>query len=88
MSDNTKILVVDDDAFSRNLLSAVLGVGAAYPLLMAENGNDALTIAGAERPGLVLLDVELPDIDGYDVCRQIRQTGWRSRHSGDLRLRQ
>ena len=75
MSEVTKILVVDDDAFTRDLFEAALGDG--YRLLAAENGRDALMIAGAtgdEAPDLVLLDVELPDIDGYEVCRRLRQT--------------
>lgn len=71
MSDGTKILVVDDDAFTRDLFEAALDGG--YRLLLAENGRDALMIAGAEHPDLILLDVELPDIDGYEICRQLRQ---------------
>ncbi|MDP2810326.1 MAG: response regulator [Rhodocyclaceae bacterium] len=71
MSDGTKILVVDDDAFTRDLFEAALGDG--YQLLLAENGRDALMIAAAESLDLILLDVELPDIDGYEICRQLRQ---------------
>lgn len=71
MSEGTNILVVEDDAFTRDLFEVALGDG--YALSQAENGRDALMIAAAERPDLILLDVELPDIDGYAVCRQLRR---------------
>lgn len=71
MSDVARILIVDDDAFSRELFEAALE--DKYRLLQAENGRDALMIAAGEGPDLILLDVELPDIDGYEVCRQLRQ---------------
>ena len=72
MRDGTRILVVDDDAFTRDLFEAALE--GDYQLLLAESGRDGLMIAGAEHPDLILLDVELPDIDGYEICREIRQT--------------
>lgn len=71
MSDRAKILIVDDDAFSRDLFEAALE--DQYRLLQAENGRDALMMAAGECPDLILLDVELPDIDGYEVCRRLRQ---------------
>lgn len=71
MSDDAKILIVEDDAFNRDLFEAALE--DKYRLLQAENGRDALMIAAAECPDLILLDVELPDVDGYEVARQLRQ---------------
>lgn len=73
MSENEKILVVDDDSFTRELYDVMLA--ERYSLLHAETGSDALMIAAAERPALILLDVELPDLDGYEVCRRLRSDG-------------
>lgn len=46
--------------------------GQGYEILGAQMGRDAVEKAVAEKPGLVLLDINLPDIDGYEVCRQLR----------------
>lgn len=73
MNENTKILVVDDDCLVRELYGAMLA--GHYRLLLAETGRDALMIAAAGRPDLILLDVELPDLDGYEVCRRLRGAG-------------
>jgi DNA-binding response OmpR family regulator len=73
MSENEKILVVDDDSFTRELYDVMLA--ERYSLLHAETGSDALMIAAAERPALILLDVELTDLDGYEVCRRLRSDG-------------
>src|SRR5947209_1478217 len=66
------ILVVDDDPASRELVTCLLE-GIGYPTVEAETGESALVAAGEQRPELVLLDVRLPGISGYEVCRQLRQ---------------
>lgn len=71
MDGNTKILVVDDDPFMREMVEEVLGT--SYQLIIAENGADALMLAQAEHPALILLDVEMPGMNGYETCRQIKQ---------------
>lgn len=65
-----KILVVDDDQDIRELVIFTLQL-AGYEMLYATNGKDALKICKEEHPTLVILDVRLPEISGYDLCRQI-----------------
>ena len=64
------ILVVDDNLASRYSTSRMLRA-AGFSVIEAGNGRDALALA-AHRPDLVILDVDLPDIDGFEVCRQLR----------------
>ena len=70
-SDNQTILVVDDSADSlcqkRRLLSR-----HGYAILEARNGTDALSLAALERPALVLLNVNLPDISGFEICERLK----------------
>lgn len=65
------ILVVDDDPEIRRALASILGV-RSYGLMFAENGEEALSIASANPPDVVVLDLSLPGIDGFDVCREMR----------------
>jgi class 3 adenylate cyclase/CheY-like chemotaxis protein len=67
-----KILVVDDLPQNVKLLADLLSV-KGYAVVTAACGRDALTVLEAERPDLVLLDVMMPDMSGYDVCRKIRE---------------
>jgi two-component system OmpR family response regulator len=65
------ILVVDDDADFRALVVSALAQAGFEPL-EAATGNDALDCAARKRPSLVILDVRLPDLSGYEVCRELR----------------
>jgi two-component system cell cycle response regulator len=65
-----KILIVDDVATNRIVLKAKLK-GARYETVQARNGVEALRAARSERPNLILLDAELPDIHGIEVCREL-----------------
>ena len=67
----TKILNVNDDAASRYLWKRILR-DAGYQVREAETGHAALCEVRTDRPDLVLLDVKLPDVDGFSVCRQIK----------------
>ncbi len=67
-----KILVADDNPASRELLRAVLK-GPDREILEACHGGQALEIALREGPDLVLLDIEMPVIDGFGVLRRLRQ---------------
>ena len=64
------VLVVDDNPATRYSTSRILK-SAGFKILEAETGLDAVEIAKS-RPDVVVLDVNLPDIDGYEVCRQLR----------------
>ena len=66
------VLVADDDPTQRLLLTAALEQGG-FRVVVAEDGRSALKQFTAEKPELVLLDVNMPDMDGYAVCREIRQ---------------
>jgi two-component system cell cycle response regulator len=67
-----KILIVDDDPTSTKLLESVLA-SDRYEILKACNGKDALEQAFANLPDLILLDVMMPDIDGFEVTRTIKR---------------
>lgn len=67
-----RVLVIEDDtALAKFLKSLLESVG--YHVHTEESGAPALTYAAEHRPHLVILDLRLPDIDGYQVCRQLRQ---------------
>jgi adenylate cyclase len=65
------ILVVDDTPANVRLLEAVL-VPRGYAVLVAESGQAALDLITGQRPDLVLLDILMPGMDGYEVCRRVR----------------
>ena len=67
------ILVVDDDADLRRLLERELAV-AGYRVVAAASGGEAIERARRLQPSLVLLDVNLPDMDGIEVLRQLKQS--------------
>ena len=67
-----KVLVVEDDIFMVDLISQALK-SDEYTLLLAKNGTEGIEKCQAEHPNLVLLDIILPDQNGFDVLRQIRQ---------------
>jgi two-component system, OmpR family, response regulator len=73
MSD-AKVLVVDDDEFIRDLTSSALRI-AGFATATSGTGLDALASIERQRPDLVVLDVGLPGVDGFEVCRRLRASG-------------
>lgn len=73
MATKQKILIVDDDVNIAELISLYL-TKECFDTLMVHDGEEALTNFKSYEPGLVLLDLMLPGIDGYEVCREIRKT--------------
>lgn len=71
-SERPKILVVDDHSSSRMMAAALLSV-EGYEVLEAENGLKALDCVTMADPDLILLDVMMPEMDGYEVCRRLKQ---------------
>ena len=67
-----KILVVDDEDFIAEIVTQLFD-GEPVAIRHAKNGYEAGKLAERERPDLILLDILLPDIDGRDVCRHIRE---------------
>jgi adenylate cyclase len=68
---SAKILVVDDTPQNLKLVGDLLGT-KGYAVATASNGEEALARMGSEKPDLVLLDVMMPGMSGYDVCRKLR----------------
>jgi CheY-like chemotaxis protein len=66
-----KILVVDDDVVVQKLLSQILE-REGYQIISAKDGIDAMLLVRKERPDLVVLDIMMPHLNGYDVCRTIK----------------
>jgi two-component system cell cycle response regulator DivK len=65
------ILVVEDQEDNRHILRDLLG-NAGYELTEAENGEEAIAAVAKRRPDLILMDIQLPIIDGYETTRRIR----------------
>jgi signal transduction histidine kinase len=66
-------LIVDDEPAGRETIESIL-TGQEYSLDMAENGFEALNKAASLQPDLILLDIMMPGMDGYEVCQRIRST--------------
>lgn len=69
-----KILVVDDEQSITDLLEYNLRQNG-YQVVVARDGHEALRLARAEQPDLIVLDLMLPGPDGFDVCRELRREG-------------
>ncbi|NPV84989.1 MAG: response regulator [Anaerolineae bacterium] len=76
--NNARLLVVEDDADISNMLQLFFK-NLGYNVDIATRGNDALEKTRQVMPHLIILDIMLPDIDGYEVCRQLR-TNLRTSH--------
>ncbi len=72
MNPPEKILIVDDTPTNIRLLTEALEP-LGYEILAASNGGQGLKIAARSRPDLILLDVVMPDMDGYSVCRTLKE---------------
>ena len=70
-NDTEAVLLVDDNPTNLQLLFETLD-GRGYKLLIAKDGKTALSIARKAGPNLILLDIMMPEIDGYEVCRQLK----------------
>ncbi len=72
MANKQKILIVDDDANIAEIISLYL-TKECFDTMIAQDGEEALKAFESYAPNLILLDLMLPGIDGYQVCREIRQ---------------
>ena len=75
MGENKQILIVDDEAFIRVLLKQTLEdlEDMGVDLLLAADGEEGVEIALRRRPDLIFLDVMMPKMNGYEVCRRIKE---------------
>ncbi|MEO1081539.1 MAG: response regulator [Pseudomonadota bacterium] len=71
MTGGRRLLLVEDNELNRDMLSRRLG-RAGFSTTIAEDGAQALRLIAEERPDLVLLDMNLPIIDGWTVCERVR----------------
>lgn len=67
-----KLLLADDEEDILMLVAATLGGGDMYNLVLARDGEEALRLARKEKPELVFLDVMMPKMNGFEVCRQLK----------------
>ena len=66
-----RILAVEDQEDNMQILRDLL-VNAGYEMIEAENGEEALAAVATQRPDLILMDIQIPIIDGYEVTRRIK----------------
>ena len=71
-----KILVVDDNRDNQDILTFRLELMGGFEILVASNGKEALEVASRARPDLILMDLGMPVMDGYEATRALRQTEW------------
>jgi CheY-like chemotaxis protein len=71
MYDRKKVLIVDDDEDARSFVEAIL-TSTGWDTLHAENGEDALDLAERESVDLIILDVAMPGMNGFEVFRRLR----------------
>src|SRR5437762_6135100 len=72
-ADGASVLVVDDEPLNVDLVAQELGT-AGYRTVTAATGEQALVVAEKSRPDLILLDVMMPGMDGYAVCKRLKET--------------
>jgi len=74
---SARILLVDDEDNLRSMLEAALR-HMGFDVTTATNGREALALAGTALPDIIVLDVMMPDLDGFEVCRRLRSDGVRT----------
>jgi len=72
MKDNETILVIDDEKQIRRLLEITLSANG-YKVILSANGKEGLVDAATQHPSLILLDLGLPDIDGQEILKKLRE---------------
>lgn len=77
MSNKRKILVIDDESQIRKLLKLILEAND-FEVLTAETGRNGLQLAASLKPDLIILDLNLPDEDGFEILKQLRE--WTTTH--------
>jgi len=82
---NKKILIVEDEEDIIGLLDAIFGNLADYEILYAKDGRNALKIIQVDNPDIILLDIQLPELNGYEVYRLLK-SNWAFSHIKVLML--
>jgi CheY-like chemotaxis protein len=68
-----QILVIDDDSDIRKLIQTCLEIMGGWQVLTAKSGNEGLLFAQTTQPDAILLDVMMPEMDGYDTCQKLKE---------------
>ncbi len=69
-----KILVADDDSVIRQTVSDIIATNSRYEVVLAADGDEAQRVALLDSPDLIFLDLNLPKIDGWSVCRFLKMS--------------
>ena len=69
--DKKKVVIADDEMYIRQLVNSALGRG--YTVLEASDGEEAIDITRRQHPDLILMDVLMPNLDGYTACYEIKK---------------
>lgn len=67
------VLVVDDNDMNLELIAKILDL-EGYQVLLARNGEEAIQLVALSMPDLAILDVMMPDMDGYELCKKLRES--------------
>ncbi len=81
MAAKKTILLVDDDEDLREALAEQFELHDSFETLQGANANEGIDLATTQRIDLILLDVDMPDMDGREACKIMRQKGVRARSS-------
>ena len=73
MSKKSKILIVDDDPIALETMAAILEI-RDYEILMALSGLEGISKARKQKPDLIIMDVMMPEVDGFTTCKMIRES--------------
>lgn len=71
-----KILVADDNEDTREILVHRIKSMGDYEILLATDGEEALEVASRSRPDLIIMDLKMPVLDGWEATKKLRQTDW------------
>ena len=71
--DEGKVLIVDDNSTGRELLRDMIELDGDFEILTAANGVEALEVARRERPDLILMDLHMPAMDGYETTENLKK---------------
>lgn len=73
MASGVRVVLIDDDADLRRLIRTTLEFTAGWVVATAGGGAEGLALVRAERPDAVIVDLMMPEMDGYEVCRRLKE---------------